>query len=331
MRIAVFSTKHYDRIYLEPALRGAGHDVEFVESRLHAQTAKLAHECNALCAFVNDDLSAEVLEQLANLGVSYVALRSAGFNNVDLAAAARLGMRVARVPAYSPYSVAEHAVGLMLTLNRKFHRAFNQVREGDFSLDRLLGFDFHGRTAGIVGTGKIGEGVARILNGFGMRLLFHDVAQNSALAGIGQYVSLDQLWAESDVITLHCPLLPSTHHLINSRSLGQMKRGVMLINTSRGALVDTRAVIGGLKSGHIGYLGLDVYEEEADLFFEDRSQTVIQDDVFMRLLTFPNVVVTSHQAFFTQEALSEIARVTALNLSQMEAGDVLTNEVRLKS
>lgn len=331
MRVAIFSTKPYDRRFLEPALREAGQTCEFLEPRLNAQTAKLAQGAGAICAFVNDEVSGSVLEQLHALGVRFVALRSAGFNNVDLAAAARLGMRVARVPEYSPYAVAEHAVGLMLTLNRKYHRAYNQVREGNFSLDRLLGFDLHGRTAGIVGTGKIGACVAQILHGFGMELLFHDVVQNPALAEVGQYAPLETLLGASDVITLHCPLLPSTHHLINAESLSQMKRGVMLINTSRGALVDTRAVIGGLKSGHIGYLGLDVYEEESELFFEDRSQTVIQDDVFMRLLTFPNVLVTSHQAFFTEEALREIARVTALNLSQMEQGGVLQNEVRAKS
>lgn len=331
MRVAIFSTKSYDRLYLGPALRDAGHECEFLEPRLDQKTAKLAQGASALCAFVNDDLSGAVLEQLATLGIRSIALRSAGFNHVDLSKAAQLDMRVARVPAYSPYAVAEHTVGLMLTLNRKFHRAFNQVREGDFSLDRLLGFDFHGRTAGIVGTGKIGECVANILRGFGMKLLFYDVAENAAIAEFGAYVPLEQLLAESDVITLHCPLLPSTHHLISEQSLFQMKRGVMIINTSRGGLVDTRAVIEGLKSGQIGYLGLDVYEEEADLFFEDRSQTVIQDDVFMRLLTFPNVLVTSHQAFFTAEALREIARVTALNLSQMEQGGVLANEVRAKT
>jgi D-lactate dehydrogenase len=331
VRVAIFSSKPYDRRFLEPALLEAGHACDFFEARLDAQTAPLAKGSEALCAFVNDDLCSAVLEQLAPQGIRSLALRSAGFNHVDLAAAKRLGMRVARVPAYSPHSVAEHTVGLMLTLNRKFHRAFNQVREGNFSLDHLLGFDFHGRSVGIVGTGKIGACVARILQGFGMKLLLHDVNQNVALREIGEYVTLDRVIAASDVITLHCPLLPATHHLINAQSLRQMKRGVMLINTSRGGLIDTRAVIDGLKSGQIGYLGLDVYEEEADLFFEDRSQTVIQDDVFMRLLTFPNVVVTSHQAFFTQDALREIARVTALNLSQMEVGGDLENEVALRA
>jgi D-lactate dehydrogenase len=328
MRVTIFSTKPYDRQFLDSALREAGHSGEFIEPRLDARTAKLAQGSAAICAFVNDDLSAPVLSHLVDLGVRFVVLRSAGFNNVDLSAAEKLGIRVARVPAYSPHSVAEHTVGLVLALNRKLHRAYNQVREGNFSLDRLLGFDLFGRTAGVIGTGKIGEYVARILHGFGMNLLLYDVAQNTALMGIGKYVELEALISSSDIITLHCPLLPSTHHLINSERIGRMKPGVMLINTSRGGLVDTRAVIDGLKSGQIGYLGLDVYEEEAELFFEDRSTSVIQDDVFMRLLTFPNVLVTSHQAFFTQEALQEIARVTALNLSQMERGGVLQNEVR---
>jgi D-lactate dehydrogenase len=331
MHVAVFSTKAYDRSFLEPALREAGHTAEFLEPRLDHQTAPLARGATAVCSFVNDELSSTVLEQLASLGVKYLALRCAGFNQVDLAATARLGLRVARVPAYSPHSVAEHTVGLMLTLNRKYHRAYNQVRESNFALDRLLGFDFHGRIAGIVGVGKIGACVARILHGFGMKILLHDVMQDAELARIGSFVSLDHLFSHSDVISLHCPLMPTTHHLINSASLGQMKRGVMLINTSRGALVDTRAVIESLKSGQIGYLGLDVYEEEAELFFEDRSQTIIQDDLFMRLLTFPNVIVTSHQAFFTEDALAEIARVTARNLSQFALGGVLENEVRAKS
>jgi D-lactate dehydrogenase len=328
MRVAVFSTKPYDRQFLGAALSAAGHLADYLEVRLDVKTAKLAQGADAICSFVNDELSEGVLEQLSAQGVRFVVLRCAGFNQVNLAAAARFGVRVARVPEYSPYAVAEHAVGLMLTLNRKFHRAFNQVREGNFSLDRLMGFDFHGRIAGIIGTGKIGACVARILHGFGMRLLFHDVVQAPGQKQFGDYVSLERLLRQSDVITLHCPLMPATHHLINEQSLNQMKSGVMLINTSRGGLVDTRAVIRGLKSQKIGYLGLDVYEEEAELFFEDRSQSVIQDDTFMRLLTFPNVLVTSHQAFFTEDALAEIARVTALNLSQMEIGGVLENEVR---
>lgn len=331
MRVAVFSTKPYDRRFLGAALRSAGHEAEFLEVRLDRHTALLAQQAEAICAFVNDDLSETVLAILAEQGVRFLALRSAGFNHVDLAAAARLGMRIARVPAYSPHAVAEHTVGLMLTLNRKLHRAYNQVREGNFSLDRLLGFDFHGRTAGVVGTGMIGKCVARILHGFGMKLLLHDPHHDAEMSQIGRYVDFDQLVSESDIITLHCPLMPATHHLINEQSLAKMKPGAMLINTSRGGLVDTKSVIDSLKSGRLGYLGLDVYEEEADLFFEDHSLSVIQDDLFMRLLTFPNVVVTSHQAFFTEDALVEIARVTAENLSQMERGGVLENEVVLKT
>jgi D-lactate dehydrogenase len=237
---------------------------------------------------------------------------------------------VARVPAYSPYAVAEHAVGMMLTLNRKFHKAFNRVREGNFAIDSLLGFDMHGKTVGVIGTGKIGTITARILAGFGCKLLLHDVYPNDEAKSIGRYVPLSELYAASDIITLHCPLTKETEHVVCASAIDQMKPGVMLINTSRGALVDTPAVIAGLKSGKIGYLGLDVYEEEAELFFEDLSSRVIQDDTFMRLLTFPNVLITSHQAFFTATALEEIARVTMENLTALERGEAVGNEVVLK-
>jgi D-lactate dehydrogenase len=235
---------------------------------------------------------------------------------------------VARVPAYSPYAVAEHTVGMMLCLNRKFHKANNRVREGNFTIENLLGFDMHGKTVGVIGTGKIGAITAGILAGFGCRILLYDVVQNESCRAIGRYVPLDELFAGSDIITLHCPLTPQTQHLINEQSLARMRQGVMLINTSRGALVDTQAVLDGLKSGKIGFLGLDVYEEEADLFFEDHSSHVIQDDLFMRLLTFPNVLITSHQAFFTRNALEEIARVTMANLADFERGSVSSNEVK---
>jgi D-lactate dehydrogenase len=248
-----------------------------------------------------------------------IALRSAGFNHVDLGAAASAGIAVARVPAYSPHAVAEHTVALILRLNRKMHRAFNRVREGNFALDGLLGFDLHGKTVGIVGTGKIGEIVARILNGFGCRLLAFDPDPNPACVALGvEYVALDDLFANSDVITLQCPLTPQTHHMVDRDAIARMKPGVMLINTSRGAVVDTSALIAGLKQGRVGSVGLDVYEEEADLFFEDLSNTFIEDDVFARLLTFPNVLITGHQAFFTHEALSAIAETTIANLSAFE-------------
>jgi D-lactate dehydrogenase len=322
MRVAVFSQKPYDREFLQAANASHRHELEFFEVHLNPSTAPLAKGFPALCAFVNDRLDAPTLETLAANGTRLVALRCAGFNNVDLAAADRLGVTVARVPAYSPYAVAEHTVGLMLTLNRKIHRAFNRVREGNFALDGLLGFDFHGKTVGIVGTGKIGLCVARILNGFGCRLLAYDPYPNPACEELGvEFVELPELLRRSSVITLHSPLTRETHHLINAEAIAQMPDGVMLINTSRGGLIDTPAVIEALKSGKIGYLGLDVYEEEADLFFEDLSQRPIQDDVFSRLLVFPNVLITGHQAFFTREALRNIADTTLANITAFETGE----------
>jgi D-lactate dehydrogenase len=328
MKIAVFSTKPYDREFLSGTNTGRGHDLQFFEPGLAKETARLAEGFPTVCVFVNDRLDAEVLETLAAGGTRLIALRCAGFNNVDLEAAERLGIRVVRVPAYSPYSVAEHAVGMMLTLNRKFHKAFNRVREGNFSLDGLLGFDFHGRTAGIVGSGKIGVCTARILAGFGCRILAHDPYESDEMKGLGaRYVGLDELLAESDVVTLHCPLTPQSHHLIDAARLAKMKPGAMLINTGRGALVDTPAVIHSLKSGHLGALGIDVYEEEGDLFFRDLSNKMILDDVFSRLLTFPNVLITGHQAFFTRNAMEGIATVTLDNIGAFERGEKLANEV----
>jgi D-lactate dehydrogenase len=321
MNVAVFSYKPYEKPFLEAA-NGGRHELTYFHPHLTEETVPLAEGFPAVCAFVNDRLDAGVIEALAEGGTRFVALRCAGFNNVDLHAAKRAGMSVARVPAYSPYSVAEHTVGLMLTLNRKFHRAFNRVREGNFELDGLLGFDLHGRTVGIVGTGKIGLCVARILAGFGCRLLAYDVRPNPECVALGvSYVPLPELFETSDVVTLHCPLTPDTHHLIGPETLAMMRDGVMLINTSRGGLVDTPAVVEALKAGKIGYLGLDVYEEEADLFFEDLSQKLIQDDVFSRLLVFPNVVITGHQAFFTREALRGIAETTIANLTAFESGE----------
>ncbi|HEY8461876.1 MAG TPA: 2-hydroxyacid dehydrogenase [Blastocatellia bacterium] len=328
MKVAIFSTKHYDRAFLEAANAAYGHELFFFEPRLTEETTALAAQFPAVCVFVNDRLSAPVLNTLAAQGTRLIALRSAGFNNVDLIAAQELGLTVVRVPAYSPYAVAEHTAGLILTLNRKIHRAFARVREGNFSLDGLLGFDLHGRTVGVIGTGKIGAVVARIMNGFGCRLLAHDPFPNPECERLGvKYVSRPRLFADSDIITLHCPLTPETHHLINDQAIGQMKSGVMLINTGRGALIDTQAVIEALKSGRIGYLGLDVYEEEADLFYEDLSDKVIRDDVFARLLTFPNVVITGHQGFFTEEALKNIAETTLANITAFEQGRGEMHEV----
>ena len=324
MRVAVFSARPYDREFLGRAA-GAKHELTFLEPRLAAETAVLARDHDAVCAFVNDNLSAPVLEQLKTGGIRFLALRSAGFNHVDVAAARRLGLQVAHVPAYSPHAVAEHTIALILALNRRIPRAVNRVRDGNFMLDGLLGFDLAGKTVGVIGTGKIGAIVARLLHGFDCRILLFDKFPNDACRSHGTYVDLETMWRESDVVTLHCPLTPETQHVICGAAIEQMKPGVMLINTSRGALVDTPAVIQGLKSGRIGYLGLDVYEEEADLFFEDHSGDVIHDDVFARLLTFPNVLITAHQAFFTREALAEIARVTVLNLDEMQNGKPLSN------
>lgn len=316
MRIAVFSTKPYDEEFLGQANRRHGHELTFFEARLAESTASLASGFDAVCVFVHDDLNARVLETLHANGTRAVALRCAGFNNVDLRCAEALGITVMRVPAYSPHAVAEHTLALILALNRGICRAYNRVREGNFLLNGLLGFDLHGRTVGIIGTGRIGAVVAGILKGFGCRLLAHDVKPNPDCLTLGvNYVDLDELYRESDIITLHCPLNNTSFHLIDAQAIARMKDGVMLINTSRGAVIDTQAVIAGLKSRKIGYLGLDVYEQEDDLFFEDLSNHVIQDDVFERLLTFPNVLVTGHQGYFTREALMNIAETTLSNLS----------------
>ncbi|MFY8222626.1 MAG: 2-hydroxyacid dehydrogenase [Pirellulales bacterium] len=324
MIVAAFSMKPYDREFLERAAHGTGIEWRWFESRLDADTVRLAEGATAVNCFVNDDLGPRVLEGLHASGVRLVTLRCAGFNQVDLPTAARLGLPVVRVPEYSPHAVAEHAMGLVLMLDRKLHKAYNRVREGNFSLDGLLGFDLHGRTVGVVGTGKIGRCFAEIALGFGCRVLAHDPRPDAALAARGvAFVPLADLLAASDIVSLHCPLMPATHHLIDATNIARMKPGVMLINTSRGGLVDTRAVIAALKTGRIGTLGLDVYEEEADLFFEDKSNAIIGDDVFSRLLTFPNVVVTAHQAFFTRNALEAIAAQTVRNLVHFQRGEPL--------
>jgi D-lactate dehydrogenase len=318
MKVAVFSTKSYDRTFLDLANGegGSRHELVYFEARLSAETAALAAGCEAVCAFANDAADEATLAKLAAAGIRLLVLRAAGYNNVDLAAAARLALPVARVPAYAPEAVAEHAAGLMLSLNRKIHRAYARVREGNFDLHGLLGFDMHRRTVGIVGTGRIGLALARIMRGFGCRILGTDPMPSSEFEELGgRYVPLADLLREADIVSLHCPLTPDTHHLVDAAAVAAMKPGVMLINTSRGAVVETRALIDGLKSGRIGYLGLDVYEEEADLFFDDLSDQVIRDDVFARLLTFPNVLITGHQGFFTEEAMTAIAVTTIGNLS----------------
>ncbi len=321
MKIAVFSTRPYDRQAFGQANERHAHELVFFEPRLTASTVELARGFEAICPFVNDELTEPVVNTLAAGGVRLLTLRSAGFNHVDLRAAARAGITVTRVPAYSPYAVAEHAVGLILTLNRRFHRAYARVREGNFSLDGLLGFDLHGKTVGVVGTGKIGAVFSRIMAGFGCRIVAFDPFPSDELRAMGvEYLPFTELLPVADVVALHLPLTPETYHLVDAESISRMKAGAMLINTSRGALVDARAVIDALKSGRLGSLGLDVYEEEADLFFEDLSNTVIQDDVFARLLTFPNVMITGHQGFFTREALAGIAETTLANATAFERG-----------
>lgn len=319
MRVAFFSTRSYDQQFFEAG--SESHELVFHEARLTESTLALARGFPGICVFVNDVVDRPVLTDLADHGLQVVALRCAGFNNVDLAAAEELGIQVVRVPAYSPHAVAEHTFALILALNRKLHRAVDRVRNGDFRLEGLLGFDLHGRTIGVLGTGKIGEQVCRIGSGFGCRVLATDTQPSAACRQFGvDYVELPQLLSESDILTLHCPLVPETRHLINDRAIQQMKPGAMLVNTSRGGIIDTQAVIRGLKSGHLGSLAIDVYEEEADLFFEDLSDTVIHDDIFARLLTFPNVVITGHQAFFTSDALQQITATTLQNISDVESG-----------
>ncbi|MDJ0677112.1 MAG: 2-hydroxyacid dehydrogenase [Calothrix sp. MO_167.B42] len=321
MKVAVFSTKTYDRQFLTDANTESNHELVFFESRLTHDTAALASGFEAVCAFINDELHAETLRKIASKGTKLVALRSAGFNHVDLHTATELGIKVVRVPAYSPQAVAEHAVGLILTLNRKYHRAFNRVRESNFSLNGLLGFDLYGSTVGIVGTGKIGVCFAQIMKGFGCNLLAYDIYQNPLCVEMGvKYVELPELLRNSDIVSLHCPLTKESHHMINTESLKDFNPGAMLINTSRGGLIDTKAVIDALKSGRIGYLGLDVYELEGSLFFEDLSDQVIQDDIFGRLINFPNVVITGHQAFFTRNALQNIAQATISNITDIATG-----------
>lgn len=328
MRIAVFSTKPYDREFLTEAVIGSAHECTFFEPRLTEQTVSLAAGFDAVCVFVNDRLTADVVATLASGGVRLIALRCAGFNNVDLTAAADHGIDVVRVPAYSPNSVAEHALALVLALNRRLHRAYNRVREGNFSLEGLMGSDLCGQTVGLIGTGKIGAVTARIFSGLGCKVLAYDVEQSPACLSLGvSYVSLDELFSRSQIISLHCPLMPGTYHLINAATLARMQRGVMIINTSRGGLIDTPSLIEALKTGHVGSVGLDVYEEEADLFFEDLSDKVIQDDVFSRLLTFPNVLITGHQAFFTRNAMQQIAATTVANIGQFSRGERLDNAV----
>lgn len=331
MPVAVFDTKPYDRKYLQAASTSTGIEWRFHEFRLTSETVDTVHDVEAVCIFVNDRLEASCLEVLAQAGVTHVALRCAGFNNVDLQAARALGIRVTRVPAYSPHAVAEHTVALLLTLNRHIHRAFNRVREHNFSLNGLIGFDLHGKTVGIVGTGRIGRITAEIFRGFGCHLLLSDpFPADSWAASVGaRYVELPHLLQASDIVSLHLPLTPQSHHLLNRETVALMKPGAYLINTSRGKLIDTTALLEGLKSGRLGGVALDVYEEEEGVFFEDLSLQVLPDDELNLLLTYPNVLVTSHQAFLTVEALQEIARVTVTNLLAAQEGTPFLPETAL--
>lgn len=327
MKVAVFSTRPTDKVFFQKENEDFQLNLRYFEASLREQTVSLASGFDAVCAFVNDDLGRSVLLQLKELGVKIIALRCAGFNQVDLEAAKELNLPVVRVPAYSPYAVAEHTLALLLCLNRRIHRAFNRVREGNFNLEGLLGFDLHDKTVGVVGTGKIGRIVVGILKGFGSRVLCYDPYPVEELKEFS--CDLNTLFHRSDIISLHCPLTPDSYHLINEEVISQMKDGVILVNTSRGGLIDAKAIIKGLKSGKVGGLAIDVYEEEGDLFFEDLSNHVIQDDVFARLTTFPNVLITGHQAFFTDTALSNIARTTLNNLNEFNRSQTLTNQVSI--
>lgn len=329
MRVAVFSAKAYDRRFLDAANGAFGHAIDYFDARLDAATAPLAAGYPAVCVFVNDRLDAAALEALAAVGVRTVALRCAGYNNVDLEIAEALGMAVVRVPAYSPEAVAEFTLGLILAVDRNIPRAWNRVRENNFALDGLIGRNLSGRVAGVVGTGRIGALVARMLRaGFGCEVLASDVHQDPELVAAGvRYVPVDTLLREADLVSLHCPLTPETRHLIDGPAIANARPGVLIVNTSRGALIDTNALIEGLKSRKVGGVALDVYEQEADLFFEDLSNEIIQDDVFQRLLTFPNVLITGHQAFLTEEALGAIAHTTLASLAEVEAGREPANRV----
>lgn len=329
MKVAVFSATPYDREYLGAANAAEGHQLTYFDDLLNIGTVGLAAGHDAICIFVNDTADGAVLDALKRGGTSLVALRCTGFNNVDLKAAASLNMRVVRVVTYSPNSVAEHAVALLLAVNRQIHRAYNRTRDFNFSLDGLMGFDFCGKTVAVIGTGKIGRVFARIMLGFGCDVIGYDAFPSPEFEALGaRYARAGEIGASADIISLHCPLTPQTYHIINADTLARAKRGALLVNTSRGGLIDTEAAIDALKSRHLGGLALDVYEQEADLFFRDLSSTIISDDVLQRLVSFPNVIVTGHQAFFTREAVSTICQTTLRSISEFASGQALTNEIK---
>jgi D-lactate dehydrogenase len=327
-KIAFFDTKPYDKVFFDELNKNYGYGFKYFQPRLTEDTAGLAKGFDAVCVFVNDDINRKVVESLAQDGIKIIALRCAGYNNVDFKSAYE-HIHVVNVPAYSPYAVAEHALTLILALNRKIHRAYARTKDLNFNINGLLGFDMHGRTIGIIGTGRIGKVFAKVMSGFGMKVLAYDMFQDKkAEADLGfSYVSLDALISESDIISLHCPLTKETQNMINEESISKMKDGVFIVNTSRGKLIDTKALIAGLKTGKIGGAGLDVYEEESSYFFEDFSSSIIEDDVLARLLTFPNVIITSHQGYFTKEALTNIALTTMENIDDYFSGRFLKNEI----
>ena len=328
-KIAFFSTQSYDRRFFENS--SEKHQFEFFETRLKSNTVQLAEGFDGVCVFVNDKVNEEILKQLSELNVGLVALRCAGFNNVDLKAAEKYNIRVMRVPAYSPEAVAEHAMALILTLARKTHKAYGRVRDGNFSLERLSGFNIHGKTIGVIGTGKIGQAFIRIVQGFGAEVVAYDKFPSGEMEKMGvQYKELEDVLAVSDILSLHCPLMPETHHLINEKTLKKMKQGAMLVNTSRGKLVETSAVIDSIKDGHLGFLAIDVYEEEEKLFFRDLSEKVIRDNQIAQLMAYPNVLITAHMGFFTKESLSEITRITVKNFDDFDSGTDSENEVSCK-
>ncbi|MEM9835551.1 MAG: 2-hydroxyacid dehydrogenase [Bacteroidota bacterium] len=328
MKVAVFSTQPYDKEYFE-RFKPKALEFAYFKTGLHAQTANLSEGYQAVCVFVNDQIDRRTIRRMQHYGVQLIALRCAGFNNVDLTAAEEAGIKVVRVPAYSPEAIAEHTLALILTLNRKTHKAYNRVREGNFSLNRLIGFNLSGKTVGVIGTGKIGQAFCQLLTGFGCSILAYDPYPNEAVTQLGaSYTSLQELFAQSDLISLHCPLTDNTRHIINAEAIGQMKKGVMLINTSRGALIDTADVIEGLTQEKIGYLGIDVYEQEENLFFQDLSESIIQDDYILRLNSFPNVLITAHQAYFTKEAMEQITATTIENILNFTEGKILKNQVK---
>lgn len=332
MKVAVFSTKSFDQEYFNRFNEGEKHHITYHETRLKESTVNLAQGFDAVCVFVNDRLNARIIDKLSTFGVKLIALRCTGFNNVDLEAAEAKGITVVRVPAYSPEAVAEHALALILTLNRKTHKAYNRVREGNFSVERLTGFNLSGKIVGVVGTGAIGAQFCKIMKGLNGRVIAHDPFPSESLKELGvEYVSFDQMLETSDIISLHCPLTPETHHLINWEGFARMKPGMMLINTSRGPLINTSDAIQALKRGKLGYLGIDVYEQEEKLFFRDLSESIIQDDDISRLMTFPNVLVTAHQGFFTTEALEEITKTTLQNITDFQEGREMVNRVQLVS